>query len=119
MPQLVYPVILSGGAGTRLWPLSRALRPKQLLPLASEKSMLQETVRRVTGTGFGAPMIVCNAQHRFMIAEQMREIGDQRRRHRPRAGGPQHRPGGDRCRRAPRRSGSGSGDAGAAVAITS
>ena len=75
MPQLVYPVILSGGAGTRLWPLSRALRPKQLLPLASDKSMLQETVRRVTGTGFGAPMIVCNAQHRFMIAEQMRGIG--------------------------------------------
>jgi mannose-1-phosphate guanylyltransferase / mannose-6-phosphate isomerase len=77
MPELVYPVILSGGAGTRLWPLSRALRPKQLLPLASDKSMLQETVRRVTGAGFGAPMIVCNAQHRFMIAEQMREIGVQ------------------------------------------
>ena len=75
MPKLVYPVILSGGAGTRLWPLSRALRPKQLLPLVSDKSMLQETVRRVTGTDFGAPMIVCNAQHRFMIAEQMREIG--------------------------------------------
>lgn len=74
MSKQVYPVILSGGAGTRLWPLSRALRPKQLLPLASDKSMLQETVRRVSGVEFGAPMIVCNGEHRFMIAEQMREI---------------------------------------------
>lgn len=75
MPQVVYPVILSGGAGTRLWPLSRALRPKQLLPLVTDHSMLQETVRRVSGVGFGPPMIVCNGEHRFMIAEQLRSIG--------------------------------------------
>jgi len=51
----VHPVILSGGAGTRLWPMSRALRPKQLLALNSDLSMLQETVRRVTGPGFAPP----------------------------------------------------------------
>ncbi|MCW5699570.1 MAG: mannose-1-phosphate guanylyltransferase/mannose-6-phosphate isomerase [Rhodospirillales bacterium] len=71
---IVHPVILSGGAGTRLWPLSRSLRPKQLLPLASDYTMLQETVRRVHGPAFAPPLIVCNDEHRFMIAEQMREL---------------------------------------------
>ena len=71
-----YPVILSGGSGTRLWPLSRAALPKQLLPLASERTMLQETVLRLGGmTRIGAPLVVCNNDHRFLIAEQMREIG--------------------------------------------
>lgn len=74
MRRSVHPVILSGGAGTRLWPLSRALRPKQLLPLVSELSMLQETVLRVTGEGFAPPVIVCNEEHRFLIAEQLREL---------------------------------------------
>lgn len=74
MAATVYPVILSGGAGTRLWPLSRTLRPKQLLPLVTDKSMLQETVFRVSANGFGKPVIVCNQEHRFMIAEQMRQI---------------------------------------------
>jgi mannose-1-phosphate guanylyltransferase len=72
----IYPVILSGGAGTRLWPLSRAVLPKQLLPLVSDKTMLQETVQRVGGApGMQAPLIVCGNEHRFLVAEQMREIG--------------------------------------------
>ncbi len=75
MASSVYPVILSGGAGTRLWPLSRTLRPKQLLPLVTDKSMLQETVKRVSGVGYANPVIICNHEHRFMIAEQMRKIG--------------------------------------------
>jgi len=71
----LYPVILSGGSGTRLWPMSRAALPKQLLPLAGEKSMVQETVLRLAGLpDCGAPMVVCNNDHRFLIAEQMREI---------------------------------------------
>ena len=72
----IYPVILSGGAGTRLWPLSRAVLPKQLLPLVSDKTMLQETVLRVDGLpGLQAPLLVCGNEHRFLVAEQMREIG--------------------------------------------
>jgi len=72
----IYPVLLSGGAGTRLWPLSRALLPKQLLPLVSDKTMLQETALRVAGwPGLMAPLIVCGNDHRFLVAEQLREIG--------------------------------------------
>ncbi|MCW9014375.1 MAG: mannose-1-phosphate guanylyltransferase/mannose-6-phosphate isomerase [Gammaproteobacteria bacterium] len=72
---MIIPVILSGGSGTRLWPLSRALRPKQLLSLVSESTMIQDTVSRLSGLGdLAAPIIVCNEEHRFMIAEQMREI---------------------------------------------
>ena len=72
----ILPVILSGGAGTRLWPLSRAALPKQLLPLVTDRSMLQETVLRLAGlSGVGRPLVVCNNEHRFLIAEQLREVG--------------------------------------------
>jgi mannose-1-phosphate guanylyltransferase/mannose-6-phosphate isomerase len=71
----ITPVILSGGSGTRLWPLSRKALPKQLLPLASERSMIQETVNRAQGDGFAAPLIICNQEHRFLIAEQVRAAG--------------------------------------------
>ena len=72
----IYPVILSGGAGTRLWPLSRAVLPKQLLPLVGDKTMLQDTALRVANwPGVMAPLVVCGNDHRFMVAEQMREIG--------------------------------------------
>ncbi|MFX5510511.1 sugar phosphate nucleotidyltransferase, partial [Acinetobacter baumannii] len=65
----IYPVILSGGSGTRLWPLSRAAYPKQFLPLVSEQTMLQETVTRVgSWPEVQAPLIVCGNEHRFMIA---------------------------------------------------
>ncbi|XLZ72510.1 mannose-1-phosphate guanylyltransferase/mannose-6-phosphate isomerase [Massilia sp. SR12] len=72
----IYPVILSGGAGTRLWPLSRAALPKQLLPLVTDKTMLQDTALRLAGReGMMAPLVVCGNEHRFLVAEQMREIG--------------------------------------------
>jgi len=71
----IYPVILSGGAGTRLWPLSRAALPKQLLPLVSEKTMLQDTALRMAGRAdMMQPLIVCGNEHRFLVAEQLREI---------------------------------------------
>lgn len=70
----IHPVILSGGVGSRLWPLSRSLFPKQLLALASTQSLLQETALRVQGPQFAAPLVICNAEHRFLIAEQMRAI---------------------------------------------
>lgn len=69
------PVILSGGSGTRLWPLSRGQYPKQFLPLVSDNTMLQETVLRLDGISGLKPLIaVCNEDHRFMLAEQLREI---------------------------------------------
>src|SRR5258708_7506066 len=72
----IHPVILSGGAGTRLWPLSRAFYPKQLLALTSERTLLQETARRGTGdAGFADPIVICNEEHRFLIDEQLRQIG--------------------------------------------
>lgn len=70
------PVVLSGGSGSRLWPLSRGLYPKQFLPLVSEQTMLQETVSRLEGlVGLQAPLVVCNEDHRFIVAEQLRQLG--------------------------------------------
>ncbi|MEJ2574952.1 MAG: mannose-1-phosphate guanylyltransferase/mannose-6-phosphate isomerase [Gammaproteobacteria bacterium] len=73
---MLQPVILSGGSGTRLWPLSREHYPKQLLSFAGERSLLQETVLRAgqSGEAVAAPLIVCNEEHRFLVAEQLREL---------------------------------------------
>ena len=71
---MLIPVILSGGSGTRLWPLSRELYPKQLLPLVGERTMLQETVHRLSGLDAAQPIVVCNDSHRFLVAEQLRQL---------------------------------------------
>lgn len=71
---MLVPVILSGGAGSRLWPLSRELYPKQLLPLLGPRTMLQETLQRLAGLEAAAPVVVCNEAHRFLVAEQLRAI---------------------------------------------
>jgi mannose-1-phosphate guanylyltransferase / mannose-6-phosphate isomerase len=71
-------VILSGGSGTRLWPLSREQYPKQLLPLVGDESLLQATVRRMDGLpAVAEPLLVCNEEHRFVVAEQVRQLGRQ------------------------------------------
>ena len=74
---ILQPVVLSGGSGTRLWPLSREHYPKQLLAFAGDRSLLQETVLRAgqSAPDAAAPIIVCNEQHRFLVAEQVRELG--------------------------------------------
>jgi len=70
------PVILSGGAGTRLWPLSRELYPKQFLPLVGERTMIQETALRAQGLpDLAGPIVVCNEAHRFLVGEQLRQVG--------------------------------------------
>jgi mannose-1-phosphate guanylyltransferase/mannose-6-phosphate isomerase len=71
----IRPVILCGGSGTRLWPISRTLLPKQLLSLAGEGTMLQATVRRTSGDSFGAPVLITGEEHRFLVKEQIAPIG--------------------------------------------
>lgn len=71
--QLVVPVVLSGGTGSRLWPVSRESFPKQFWPLLSDKTLLQETVLRGQKASFSAPLVICNEKHRFIVAEQLRE----------------------------------------------
>lgn len=72
----IFPVILSGGSGSRLWPLSREHYPKQLLALTGERTMLQQTAMRLDGLpGVQPALVVCNEEHRFLVAEQLREIG--------------------------------------------
>lgn len=68
----IVPVILCGGSGTRLWPVSRKSYPKQFWPLISARTMLQETAARATGPGFASPIVVANEDHRFIVAEQLR-----------------------------------------------
>ncbi len=71
---MILPVIMAGGAGTRLWPLSRGNFPKQFLPLTSSHSMLQETVLRLQGVPHLPPLFICNEEHRFIAAEQVRQL---------------------------------------------
>jgi mannose-1-phosphate guanylyltransferase / mannose-6-phosphate isomerase len=71
----IVPVVLSGGSGTRLWPLSRAVLPKQLLPLVTDNTMLQETLTRLSSWAeVGDPIVVCGNDHRFLVAEQLRQV---------------------------------------------
>ncbi|MGR5135885.1 mannose-1-phosphate guanylyltransferase/mannose-6-phosphate isomerase [Vibrio jasicida] len=70
---MLLPVIMAGGSGSRLWPLSRTLYPKQFLELTSNATMLQETVRRLDGVDHQAPLFICNEEHRFIVAEQLRK----------------------------------------------
>ena len=73
---MIIPVILAGGSGTRLWPLSRKLRPKQLIDLLDDRTMLQNTLLRLQGApDMAPPLVLCNDDHRFMVAEQLRSIG--------------------------------------------
>ncbi|HDK9860924.1 TPA: NTP transferase domain-containing protein, partial [Klebsiella pneumoniae] len=71
---MLLPVIMAGGTGSRLWPMSRELYPKQFLSLHGENSMLQETVSRLDGLRVEDPLVICNEQHRFLVAEQLRKI---------------------------------------------
>ena len=68
------PIIMAGGNGSRLWPLSRVLNPKQFLALDGDATMLQQTVHRLTGLPCSAPIVICNEEHRFLVAEQLRKI---------------------------------------------
>ena len=67
---MIIPIILSGGMGTRLWPSSRRLQPKQLMSFDGGHTLLQHALRRANGHGFGSPIIICNESHRFIVAEQ-------------------------------------------------
>src|SRR2546428_4526688 len=72
----LYPVILCGGTGTRLWPLSRRLLPKQFLPLVTERTLLQDTILRIAKLpGVERPIVISNNDHRFLVAEQLNELG--------------------------------------------
>lgn len=71
---MILPVIMAGGTGSRLWPMSRELYPKQFLRLHGDNSMLQETVTRLKGLDVSAPLVICNEEHRFLVAEQLRQI---------------------------------------------
>ncbi|WP_320153695.1 mannose-1-phosphate guanylyltransferase/mannose-6-phosphate isomerase [uncultured Tolumonas sp.] len=70
---MLLPVIMAGGSGTRLWPLSRTLYPKQFLTLTGSNSMLQDTVARLQGLKHHPPVLICNEEHRFIVAEQLRQ----------------------------------------------
>ncbi|NKI18409.1 mannose-1-phosphate guanylyltransferase/mannose-6-phosphate isomerase [Spongiibacter sp. KMU-166] len=71
----MYPVIMAGGSGSRLWPASRGLYPKQFLPLAGDQTMLQETLARLEGVETEGSLVICNEEHRFIVAQQAQECG--------------------------------------------
>lgn len=71
---MITPVIMAGGSGSRLWPLSRSLYPKQFLALTGDNTMLQETLGRLSALDVSAPLVICNEEHRFIVAEQLRSI---------------------------------------------
>ena len=72
----LHPVILAGGSGTRMWPLSREAHPKQFLRLTGKHSLFQDTIRRLDGIGdVAAPLVLCNEEHRFLVAEHLRQLG--------------------------------------------
>ena len=71
---MIKTVVIAGGSGTRLWPLSRAAHPKQFLALHGKQTMLQSTVNRLANLNIEAVVTVCNEEHRFFVAEQLREI---------------------------------------------
>jgi len=71
---MITPVIMAGGSGSRLWPLSRSLYPKQFLALSGHGTMLQQTLERLSGLTVERPVVICNEEHRFIVAEQLREI---------------------------------------------
>lgn len=73
--ETLQPVIMAGGSGTRLWPASRQLHPKQFLSLLGEESLLQQTICRLEGLDYATPLLICNEEHRFLAAEQLRQCG--------------------------------------------
>ncbi len=72
---MILPVIMAGGSGTRLWPLSRSMFPKQFLNINGENTMIQETINRLENLDVTKPMVICNNEHRFLVAEQLQKIG--------------------------------------------
>ncbi|NVD05393.1 mannose-1-phosphate guanylyltransferase/mannose-6-phosphate isomerase [Vibrio sp. JPW-9-11-11] len=71
---MLIPIVMAGGSGSRLWPLSRAKYPKQFLAVTGEQTMLQQTLSRMDGLAHNAPFVICNEEHRFLVAEQLRRI---------------------------------------------
>jgi mannose-1-phosphate guanylyltransferase/mannose-6-phosphate isomerase len=77
MSNIIYPFVLTGGSGTRLWPLSRSTYPKQFQPLAGDLSLLQQSCDRVAGSSFEPLTVLCNSEHRFIVAEQLQQLGQE------------------------------------------
>lgn len=70
---MILPIVIAGGTGSRLWPLSRSQYPKQFLSLLDENSLLQNTLSRLKEIKHAAPVVICNEEHRFIVAEQLRD----------------------------------------------